>query len=136
MVEKNWKDTMMIDHDMDQTDRVTETLRWMVADMNFRREQTGMEHEALSPEMMIAMSLLEAFDEGRLVVCIGPGGLCKKGDDEDGCHYQCEGEDGHCEWEGVCPHDRRGANDGSDAKMKTPELREGYRDGNYRVGHK
>ena len=31
---------------------------------------------------------------------------------------------------------RRGANDGSDAKMKTPELREGYRDGNYRVGHK
>ena len=80
MVEKNWKDTMMIDHDMDQTDRVTETLRWMVADMNFRREQTGMEHEALSPEMMIAMSLLEAFDEGRLVVCIGPGGFCKKGD--------------------------------------------------------
>ena len=72
MVEKNWKVTMMIDHDMDQTDRVTETLRWMAAEMNFRREQTGMEH------------------------------------DKDGCHYQCEGEDGHCGWEGVCPHDRRG----------------------------
>ncbi len=45
---------------------VRETLEWMVADMNFRRQQTGLESDPVSPEMQKAMALLEDLRAGRI----------------------------------------------------------------------
>lgn len=54
---------------MDVTPDIANTLRWMIADMNFRRQQTGMEETPLSPEMQTAQAQLDEMDAG-LIQCV------------------------------------------------------------------
>ena len=49
------------------TAEILHTRDWMIADMNFRREQTGMEGTPLSPEMGIAMKLRDEPASGAIV---------------------------------------------------------------------
>jgi len=51
---------------MDATEQIRSTLAWMIAEMNFRREQTGMEDAPSSPEMLLAMELLRDIESGQI----------------------------------------------------------------------
>lgn len=48
------------------TDEIAETLGWMIADLNYRRTETGMEDTPLSPEMRKAMELHNLLVTGRI----------------------------------------------------------------------
>jgi len=48
------------------TEQLAGTLRWMIADMNHRREDTGLVDVPLSPEMQLAQDLLNDLDAGRI----------------------------------------------------------------------
>ncbi len=50
----------------DVTQEITTTLTWIVADMNYRREQTGLEGAPLSYEMQVAQKLLDDLRAGRI----------------------------------------------------------------------
>ena len=48
------------------TEQIAKTLRWMKTDMDFRRMQTGLDGEPLSPEMELAGRLLDDLEAGRI----------------------------------------------------------------------
>ena len=48
------------------TQQITRTLRWMKRDMDFRREQTGLDGDAQSPEMVLAGELLAELEAGNI----------------------------------------------------------------------
>ncbi len=50
----------------DATSEILKTLTWLVADANYRREQTGLEGAPLSCEMQLAQKLLEELRAGRI----------------------------------------------------------------------
>jgi len=50
----------------DVTEQIQVSLDWMAADMDFRRSQTGLESDPLSPEMVLVHKLLEDFAAGRI----------------------------------------------------------------------
>lgn len=54
----------MSSHDV--TVEIRDTLAWMVADMNHRREQTGLDGDVKSPEMRMAEQLLDDLRAGRI----------------------------------------------------------------------
>jgi len=51
---------------MNVTQDFIDTLDWMTQDMNYRREQTGLEAAPLSPEMQKAEALLADLRAGRI----------------------------------------------------------------------
>jgi len=54
------------DEPEDVTEQIQVSLEWMAADMDFRRSQTGLESDPLSPEMVLVHKLLEDFAAGRI----------------------------------------------------------------------
>ena len=50
----------------DVTEEVAETLEWMIAGLNYRREQTGMDSAPFSPEMKKAIQQLAALRTGTI----------------------------------------------------------------------
>lgn len=54
-----------------ETKSLIETLSWMITDLNFRREQTGLDAAPLSPEMQTANQQLADLRSGKLVVTKG-----------------------------------------------------------------
>jgi len=50
----------------DVTDQIQVSLDWMAADMDFRRQQTGLDADPLSPEMVLVHELLADFEAGRI----------------------------------------------------------------------
>ena len=48
------------------TQQITWTLCWKIADLNQRREDTGMLEVPLSPEMELAQNLLDDLEAGRI----------------------------------------------------------------------
>lgn len=48
------------------TQQLAETLYWMIEDMNYRREQTGLEETPRSPEMQLAIELRDDLLAGRI----------------------------------------------------------------------
>ncbi len=53
----------------DITAEVRESLRWVVQDLNFRREGTGLDSDPLSPEMQRLVALLADLEAGR-ILCV------------------------------------------------------------------
>jgi hypothetical protein len=54
------------DEPEDVTPEIRDTLAWMVADMNHRREQTGLDGDVKSPEMQVAERLLADLQGDRI----------------------------------------------------------------------
>ena len=50
----------------DVTQAIHTSLSWMAADMNYRREQTGLDGDPLSPEMILVHELLGDLAAGRI----------------------------------------------------------------------
>jgi hypothetical protein len=50
----------------DATSEILHTLEWMIQDMEFRRDQTGLDGDAMSPEMAVAHRLLGELRQGRI----------------------------------------------------------------------
>ncbi len=50
------------------TQQVLRAIRWMKRDMDFRREQTGLDGDALSPEMQDVCRLISEMEAGTLNV--------------------------------------------------------------------
>ena len=48
------------------TEDIRRTLCWMVEDMKFRREQTGLDGDPVSHEMQIALKLLDDLRAGKI----------------------------------------------------------------------
>jgi len=54
------------DEPEDVTEQIQVSLDWMAADMDFRRSQTGLDSDPLSPEMVMVHELLAEFKAGRI----------------------------------------------------------------------
>jgi hypothetical protein len=50
----------------DVTQEILQTLDWMISDMNFRRAQTELDEDPLSPEMQRALALRDGLRAGRI----------------------------------------------------------------------
>ena len=50
----------------DITRKITDTLRWMKADLDFHRAQTGLDSDPLSPAMQVAGEILADLEAGRI----------------------------------------------------------------------
>lgn len=50
----------------DVTEEITQTLEWMVADMDFRRRQTGLDSDGQSPQWEMAKALLANLKAGKI----------------------------------------------------------------------
>lgn len=50
------------------TQEMKRTIKWMERDMSFRRSQTGMDGDALSPEMQDVRRIIAELEAGTLIV--------------------------------------------------------------------
>lgn len=50
----------------DVTEKIQASLSWMAMDMDYRRGQSGLDADPLSPEMQTVHGLLEDFEAGRI----------------------------------------------------------------------
>lgn len=51
---------------MDATNEVLASMDWMIDDLNFRRQQTGLDSDPLSPEIQKAMAVRDELRAGRI----------------------------------------------------------------------